>query len=788
MSKSRDKSSGIYVTTYSPAKILLYLAEHGEGTTADIREFLDCSHSTALKKLHSLEDVGILNARQFGNAYVWTLNTDRDLETNEIDIDPGEAETLLSETLAELATDRANSSNELPGDVRAWVDNRGIPKTVSTSQYAYRMAMFRRFLHAMLYTLHLTEHPELRPLSAGDDWDTRFELARESIDDSGLSWSPVDGLLMGTELTLDTIILALRHAIAGADNPSEALGNTYEELVPQEARRELGQFATPPFISRFMASWTVQQHDDTVLDPGIGAGQLATQALIQKAELGAQQPLAEIVGIDIDEIAVSMASVTLKLTDGEGQGDLRHGDFINQSPRQFAASGFEIEQFDAVVANPPYSRHQALEKHLKKHLNRVVSRETSYEFSQRTPLYGYFLIHAAQFLAPGGRMAAIIPSRIFDTKFGEDIKEYLLDEFSIHGIIQFDESVDVFESVKATPSIMLLEKGDPPEHHKTKFLKITSWEDGLTPKRLLSETDSETVVSTRTDIAQELLSHRERWSFYLGETEVREFPEATDFREIATIQRGIATGANDFFCLTQDEVDEWSIPRMYRKPIIRTARGLSIVNITTDDWEQWKRDGDEVWLLYCYTEDGVCEISDIKSLGVLEYLEEGEATGATDGHLVSNRNPWYRVEKQSPAPILGKYMNRTGFLFMRNDVGLLTLNNVHTIYLDFEFSEDQLDALLAYLNSNVIERVLSVESHDYHGLQKLEISQLENTPVIDPRQLSSSKRQRLANLFNYLGRIRRMDLDDSELLRAIDDEIEPLLGLETDSMVEAGSE
>ncbi|ELY90458.1 type i restriction-modification system methyltransferase subunit [Natrinema altunense JCM 12890] len=385
-------------------------------------------------------------------------------------------------------------------------------------------------------------------------------------------------------------------------------------------------------------------------------------------------------------------------------------------------------------------------------------------------------------------MAAIIPSRIFDTKFGEDIKEYLLDEFSIHGIIQFDESVDVFESVKATPSIMLLEKGDPPEHHKTKFLKITSWEDGLTPKRLLSETDSETVVSTRTDIAQELLSHRERWSFYLGETEVREFPEATDFREIATIQRGIATGANDFFCLTQDEVDEWSIPRMYRKPIIRTARGLSIVNITTDDWEQWKRDGDEVWLLYCYTEDGVCEISDIKSLGVLEYLEEGEATGATDGHLVSNRNPWYRVEKQSPAPILGKYMNRTGFLFMRNDVGLLTLNNVHTIYLDFEFSEDQLDALLAYLNSNVIERVLSVESHDYHGLQKLEISQLENTPVIDPRQLSSSKRQRLANLFNYLGRIRRMDLDDSELLRAIDDEIEPLLGLETDSMVEAGSE
>ena len=133
-------------------------------------------------------------------------------------------------------------------------------------------------------------------------------------------------------------------------------------------------------------------------------------------------------------------------------------------------------------------------------------------------------------------------------------------------------------------------------------------------------------------------------------------------------------------------------------------------------------------------------------------------------------------------------MNRTGFLFMRNDADLLTLNNVHTIDLDFEFSQKHLNALLAYLNSNVIERVLSAESHDYNGLQKLEISQLEDTPVIDPRRLSESKRQRLTNLFDYLCRIRRMDLDESGLLRAIDDEIEPLLGLETESGVGADSE
>ncbi|MFB6186833.1 MAG: Eco57I restriction-modification methylase domain-containing protein, partial [Halobacteriaceae archaeon] len=70
------------------------------------------------------------------------------------------------------------------------------------------------------------------------------------------------------------------------------------------------------------------------------------------------------------------------------------------------------------MGNPPYSRHQAVDKQTKSNLNTIISEETGRDFSQRTPLYGYFLIHAAQFLRDGGRAAFITPSQFMATDFG----------------------------------------------------------------------------------------------------------------------------------------------------------------------------------------------------------------------------------------------------------------------------------------------------------------------------------------------------------------------------------
>ena len=113
---------------------------------------------------------------------------------------------------------------------------------------------------------------------------------------------------------------------------------------------------------------------------------------------------------------------------------------------------------------------------------------------------------------------------------------------------------------------------------------------------------------------------------------------------------------------------------------------------------------------------------------------------------------------------------------MRNDANLLTLNNVHGIDPEVE-SDGLVNALLAYLNSNLFERQLAKRSHDYNGLQKIEIGQLESAPVIDPRELSPNRRGRLNSLFEKLSSARRSGSSDEEILSSIEIELEEFLNI-----------
>jgi hypothetical protein len=212
--------------------------------------------------------------------------------------------------------------------------------------------------------------------------------------------------------------------------------------------------------------------------------------------------------------------------------------------------------------------------------------------------------------------------------------------------------------------------------------------------------------------------------------------------------------------------------------MLKTPRGLDKLNITTDDWEQWRANGDDVWLLYLYDEDGtIRQIDDIENQAVKDYLAYGMDNGVTDGTLVSRRNPWYRVDKRNPPDILGKYMNRNGFQFYRNDANLLTTNNAHTIYLNGEIdNHDTLNALLAYLNSKFIHGMLSKRSRNYSGLQKLEISDLEDAPILDVSSIPHSLKMNLSRLFENLCEARRNpEADDARILQKIDEAIEAYL-------------
>lgn len=778
MAKSWESQNDMCVTTHTSARVLVLLGYEGRLSTKELSSHLPCSYSTTRRRLLRLAELGMVTRQKEGRNHTWKLSNSEDT-TAAGTPDKGEFVEVITEVVAELAA-RVESecdTSTFSDDVDSWLENRSLPSEVPRSEYAYRIAVYRRLLRSLLYQLHRPEYKDyLSPLTLDSAWRTQFADALQATGDSGFERTAVDGILSPVPMWLDRVLFALHRPIRSYNDPATGLAEIYESLVSQNARRDLGQFATPKYIGQFLASWVVQSPGDTILDPGIGAGQLASEALKQKIKMGATEPIADISGVDIDETAVSMAAVTLKLVDGDGSAELSQADFIEYSPRSYADNSYQTTTVDGVIANPPYSRHQAVEDEQKERFNSIITAESGYELSSRTPLYGYFLAHAAQFLDEGGRLAAIVPSKFLDTEFGRDLKRFLLQEFRIRGVIQLEDEIDVFNGIKIRPSLLLLEKGNHSQETPTSILSLNQWPSEIDATELL-ETDLNEIpeVEESTTLSQNLLSPTERWTHYLEESDSLDQEAMTAFEEIADINRGIATGNNDYFCLTASEVSDLGLSTEYLVPIIRSAHGLRLLDLNNNDWKQWRDNDRPVWLLYCYSDQDVVEKDEIKDENVVNYLNMGEREDTTNGYLVSKRNPWYRVEKQTPAPILAKYMNRTGFLFIRNYAGLRCLNNLHTITPKKDYTETQIQALLAYLNSRVVNKHLSKYSMDYQGLQKVEINQLNDVPVINPSDIDDDTIQSLSKWYNRLRQVRRRKLDDEQMLDEIHQVLEPIL-------------
>ena len=134
-------------------------------------------------------------------------------------------------------------------------------------------------------------------------------------------------------------------------------------------------------------------------------------------------------------------------------------------PSVFAEGGFDV-----VLGNPPYVRMEFL-KALKPYL------ETRYEVvSDRADLYCYFYERGLRLLKPGGRLGYISSNTFFKTGSGKPLREYLLRDATIEGVVDFGD-LQVFEGVTTYPAILTLKRGAAPKNHELRFWKVDALPD-----------------------------------------------------------------------------------------------------------------------------------------------------------------------------------------------------------------------------------------------------------------------------------------------------------------------
>jgi hypothetical protein len=187
------------------------------------------------------------------------------------------------------------------------------------------------------------------------------------------------------------------------------------------------------------------------------------------------------------------------------------------------------------------------------------------------------------------------------------------------------------------------------------------------------------------------------------------------------------------------------------------------VPATTCDDEAGRAD----WTETSTTEESV--------LSAVEYLRHGLAEHKTlsKRSTVHRREPCYYVERGDVAPMLIESMSRSGFRFLLNETNARHLNSYYGVYPDAAIGRTRQKALLAYLNSTFVNKIVSQEQHTLSGgLKKLEPRDVKDIPVIDPREVPDAVASRLADSFDDLREAVRYNEDEETIINRIDSVLE----------------
>ncbi len=479
----------------------------------------------------------------------------------------------------------------------------------------------------------------------------------------------------------------------------------------REALREKGQFWTPEWVAEAMVKYVLGAETDHVFDPAAGAGAFLLAAKHVAASAGRSIRL---LGTELDPAALQQARAA-----GLCEQDLK-----NIEIRDFVLDGPE-RQFSAIVANPPYIRHHRIGESTKAALKLMTKKIIGKVLDGRTGYHVFFFIKALERLAPGGRLAFIMPADTCEGIFANTLWKWVMDSYKLEAVISFSHEATPFPSVDTNALIFMISAAPPDVKFAWCRCKEVSrdalrvWVDAGFP-----ETENAFISSIQRDLAEgyETGLSRPRHSRHVG-------PVLGDF---AKTVRGIATGGNQFFFLTKDQLKDLGIPLQYTVRAIGRTRDVEGDEITAEALRKLEDAGRPTYLLSL---DGRPE--DEFPSAVRNYLKEGVKLEINKRALIKQRRAWYKMESREVPPFLFAYLGRRNARFIRNRAMVVPLTSFLCVYPKTRGKDaaEQVWRLLSH--PDTLANLHKVAKSYGSGAIKVEPRALERVPLSERALLES---------------------------------------------------
>ncbi|PIU09473.1 hypothetical protein COT30_04165 [Candidatus Micrarchaeota archaeon CG08_land_8_20_14_0_20_49_17] len=568
----------------------------------------------------------------------------------------------------------------------------------------------------------------------------------------------------------------------------DIIGRVFESLIPEEERYYLGQYYTRADVVDLIEELCINSADDTIFDPACGSGTFLVRAYYALKRKGKEKKhrelLAQIYGEDINQFAAHLSVINLTIRDLSqltNKVNILVNDFFNLRPTLSVLLPFSgknvrnktqtinIPRFDVVVANPPYTRQEELGEYSETYKDKLAAAlqddwGQKYVLGKRAGIHAYFLLHAAKFLKPRGRLGFIVSNSWMDADYGAEIQKMLLENFRLKAIIE-SKVERWFEDAAVNTCIIIAERDDDPETRQKNPVKfvllkkpLPDCQFGAVAQKIaeakeLYEDDALCVCPvSQAELWQAGLAENAKgklewrggkWGKYLRAPAVffkilKQKDKLQLLPELAELKYGIKTGLTEFFVKSRRSFKKFGVEQRFLKPILHSTREL-IKPILKEEQIQN--------MLFSTRLDKVA----LRGTTALAFIKMGEVMGFSKRKSVESRQLWYDSGTQEPPPIILTcfYNERHFAVFNKDDIqienaffGLFPKEGISPI------------ALAAYLNSSLfaLTKELYGRLNLGEGVLTIYGPDWKQMPVLDLGMLSKEQMQALEKAFLRLGR------------------------------------
>jgi adenine-specific DNA-methyltransferase len=476
----------------------------------------------------------------------------------------------------------------------------------------------------------------------------------------------------------------VRHALR--IDGSAFLGRIYEAVVQSSHRRALGTYFTPNVtVDWMLAEWSAKERPPrSVVDVGAGVGVFTT------ASLAAWKPNI-ISAIDVNPVTLGLLGMLFTAVEQPAWG-------TNMVLEDYTMwKGHALQPAPCLtIGNPPYTRLQLLDKKARARMHEDLP-----DCGTRAGLSTWIVSSAFSRLRKQDGLLFLLPRNWMEAEYAIALRSRLWGAQN-RRVELTNLAGDIFGDARIDAVVLLVgaEKAAPQP-----FLLRQSPSD---PGKALLERSGPVPSFVRYDRLQGSPRTREE---SLRATHLETVPLST----LATVRRGTATGANEYFTLSDETLREWRLPPSCTRALVRRLRDLPKDRIAPGDLAALGREAPR-WLLHARAKQAK------RGAALQRFLQHGQEIGVTRRLLCRRRSPWYDLTADIYVPdvIVGP-MSREKFRFVENAAHAAITNNLFGLTWASHVTTVERIAILAWLRGQSGQAALRAVSRTHAGgLHKLE--------------------------------------------------------------------